>query len=387
MSKSTKTGVAGFEIFAADLPFRRAFKHAAAERSTSESILLRCTTDTGIAGWGECLPRAYVTGESRDDTCVLLRDKILPRLVGMQFGGLEEVWTFLRHCDGKAPSGWVGPATPQMAAWSCVDLALLDTFGRAFRQPVRLTEADRPPNGLRYSAVVSADQGVDYLKSLAKVRLYGFRQVKLKVGDRDSLKAARLARRLLGARCEIRADANMAWTEAEALDALRSLAACGIRCIEQPIDAANYAGLTRLVRESGLEVIVDESMNDRESLAALIGQRACTGVSVRISKCGGLAASFARCQETLEAGLSVQVGCQVGESSLLSAAHLILVSSVRKVKYAEGCFGTRLLLEDPARPCLQFGYGGRPPGIPKGPGFGVEIDLSVLERSSVRVNI
>jgi L-alanine-DL-glutamate epimerase-like enolase superfamily enzyme len=344
-------------------------------------------TDSGVAGWGECLPRAYVTGESRDATCVLLRDKILPRLVGMEFGGLEEVWTFLRHCDGKAPSGWVASTTPQMAAWSCVDLALLDTFGRAFRQPVRLSEADRPPSDVRYSAVLSGGQGLDYLKTLAKVRLYGLGQVKLKVGDRDSLKAAKLARRILGARCEIRADANMAWNEAEALDALRSLAACGIRCIEQPIDAANYAGLTRLVRESGVEVIVDESMNDRESLAALIGQRACTGVNVRISKCGGLSASFARCREALEADLTVQVGCQVGESSLLSAAHLVLLSGVRKVKYAEGCFGTRLLREDPARPCLQFGYGGCPPPVPDGPGFGVEIDLNVLERSAVRVTI
>jgi L-alanine-DL-glutamate epimerase-like enolase superfamily enzyme len=61
----------------------------------------------------------------------------------MEFAGLEEVWAFLRHCDGKAPSSWVTPATPQMAAWSGVDLALLDTFGRAFGQPVRLSEADR----------------------------------------------------------------------------------------------------------------------------------------------------------------------------------------------------------------------------------------------------
>ena len=79
-------------------------------------------------------------------------------------------------------------------------------------------------------------------------------------------------------------------------------------------------------------------------------------------------------------GLTVQVGCQVGESSLLSAAHLILVSGVRQVTYAEGCFGAHLLREDPAQPMLQFGYGGRPPQLVDGPGLGVQIDESVLSR-------
>jgi muconate cycloisomerase len=237
---------------------------------------------------------------------------------------------------------------------------------------------------LHYSAVVSADKGFAYLKSLVKIRLLGFGNVKLKLGTSAFLDAARWARRLLGPQCDIRADANMAWSEQEAVAAIRALSAYDIRWIEQPIDASNRAGLARLVRDSGAEVIVDESMSDRDSLQALIAQHACTGVNVRISKCGGLAAAFARCKESLTAGLALQIGCQVGESSLLSAAHRILVSAVPEARYAEGCFGLHLLREDPARPCLQFGYAGRPPVLPDGPGLGVEISLSVLERWSVQ---
>jgi hypothetical protein len=93
-----------------------------------------------------------------------------------------------------------------------------------------------------------------------------------------------------------------------------------------------------------------------------------------------LVASLARCRRALEAGLTLQIGCQVGETSLLSAAQLVLVRSVgRGIAYLEGCFGERLLAVDPVRPLLQFGRGGRPPTAPDGPGFGTEIDLRAIE--------
>jgi muconate cycloisomerase len=122
-------------------------------------------------------------------------------------------------------------------------------------------------------------------------------------------------------------------------------------------------------------------------LQAFISQQACTGANVRISKCGGLVGAYARCREAVDAGLMLQVGCQVGESSLLSAAHLSLLSALASlrpgVRYAEGCFGRHLLREDPASPLVQFGYGGRPPPRPSGAGLGVQIDQAMLRRWAV----
>ena len=94
---------------------------------------------------------------------------------------------------------------------------------------------------------------------------------------------------------------------------------------------------------------------------------------------------MARCRQALDAGLTVQVGCQVGESSLSSAAHLALLAAVPEVTYAEGCFGRLLLREDPAEPLLQFGRGGRPPRRPAGAGLGVRVDAERLSRLSTRV--
>jgi muconate cycloisomerase len=188
----------------------------------------------------------------------------------------------------------------------------------------------------------------------------------------------RRVRRLVGPRVELRADLNMDWTLGEALARMPALATLGIRSFEQPLPADDLAGLARLRAETGLGVMADESLTTRASLAELIVGSACTAVNVRISKCGGLLAALARCQEALAAGLDLQLGCQVGESSLLSSAQLLLAAAVGRVRHAEGCFGRRLLRVDPASPVLQFGFGGRPPVLPAGPGLGVTLDEEKL---------
>jgi len=379
--------VKAFEIYAVDLPFRKPFKHAAAERNTSYSIMLKCMTESGSVGFGECLPREYVTGESRDGAFELLRKSILPRLVGMEFDSLDRLTSFLEKCDGKSPNGWVSTDTPQTASWAAVDLVLLDAFGHEFNEPVRFGDHAGLDPGFRYSVVFSAERGVKAVKTLIKMRLYGFRQAKLKVEQEVAEETARLARRILGRSCDLRVDANMAWDVPQALRNMERLSRYGIHLFEQPLKAGDMSGLSRLVKDTGLGVMADESLNDAGSLERLIAERACTAVNVRISKCGGLVASYNRCRRSLESGLTVQVGCQVGETSLLSAAQLILISAVRRVTYGEGCFGLHLLRVDPAEPLMQFGYGGRPPVFPEGPGLGVRVNEKMLNRWSVKKEI
>jgi muconate cycloisomerase len=301
----------------------------------------------------------------------------------MPFESLNEVWSFLAECDGKAPHDWVPSATPQSAAWCAVDLALLDTFGRVFQEPVvvrTVAAHSGEASSLHYSAVVSAGNSWSFIRSLLNFRLYGFRQVKLKAGIGERGRGGAIARRVLGKKCALRMDANMAWTFEEALQAIGSLAQSGIHWVEQPLASQNLEGAARLIQETGVRIIADESFTDRASLEQLVAKEACSGVNVRISKCGGLVAAAARCREALQAGLLVQIGCQVGESSLLSAAQLRLIEATPEVKFLEGCYGRHLLQEDPARPVLQLGYGGRKPRLPSWPGLGVEIVEPELER-------
>jgi L-alanine-DL-glutamate epimerase-like enolase superfamily enzyme len=357
--------------------------HSAASRVASDSVFLKCTTDAGAIGFGECLPRAYVTGETRDGAYALLRDRILPKLIGMRFESCAAVKMFLEECDGKAPSGCVSPEIPQTAAWCAVDLALLDAFGHVFAESAQ-ARAEVDAGAVRYSGVLAAASQGALTKLSLLFRLYGLQQVKMKVGWQGDRAAAGRVRRILGDGADLRVDANMAWDVAQAAGAMNEMSRLGIRCFEQPVKADAVEEMASLVRETGLGVMADESFSDRPSLERLIDKKACTAVNVRISKCGGLVAALRRCRQARRAGLLVQVGCQVGESSLLSAAQLALLAQGANATYIEGCFGRRLLREDVAGPVLQFGYGGRPPALPMGSGLGVRVDESRLRRWTIR---
>lgn len=379
--------IVALELLELDLPFRQRFKHAAAERIVSSSVFMRCVTEGGHEGYGETLPRRYVTGEDRETTFDLLAEQIVPHILNLEFADFDEVIGFLNRCDGKAPPEWVDPSLPQTAAWCLADLALLDAFGRTFGVSVGAALGDGAggwADRFRYSLVLSGESTRRTLVTLAKAKLYGLRSVKAKV-EGDSVSAVRLARRVLGHRASLRVDTNMAWDVDTARVMMPRLARLGVESFEQPLPADDLDGMAMLLEETGLEVMADESIHDAASLERLIARRACTAVNIRIAKCGGLVASLARCRRALDAGLTLQVGCQVGETSQLSAAQLVLLSVLGgEVHYAEGCFGERLLQIDPVEPVLQFGREGQPPQIPPGAGFGTRANMDLIRSHAGR---
>ncbi len=370
--------ISACHLHAVDLPFRGKFEHAASARESSSSLFLEIVLDDGTRGWGEALPRPYVTGETRDGACGMLAEAVLPRLLEMDFGGMDEVTDFLKRCDGEAPRDWVAEGTPQSAAWCAVDLALLDAFGK--REGRRPFGAAIPSlgSGFRYSGVLGSRRSWKQTAQLLAYRFLGYRALKLKFDEHSGPAEIARIRRLAGPRMELRADVNMGWSVSQALAKMPALAREGVTSFEQPLAADDFQGAARLVSETGLDVMADESLNTRASLVRLIESRACTAINARISKCGGLIATLARCREALDAGLWVQVGCQVGESSLLSAAHLHLCAAFPEVRHAEGCFGKLLLAEDPGVPLVQMRAGGAPPAMPTGPGLGVDIDAAII---------
>ena len=320
-----------------------------------------CTLDDGAEGWGECLPRAYVSGESREDAFALLRDTILPALVGPDVPvaprGRRRSW---RNATARPRPSGSPPRSRRRrpgaaSTWPCSTRSA----GRPASRSGRLGGRRRRPRRSRGTATAGSRppaRGWPSAVSLLKLRAFRFPHVKLKVerrrgpaGGPDGAAAARPPGRPAGRR------QHGLGRRAGARRSSASCAAVGIELVRaadrQRTTSPGWRGWCGSRRPG---IMVDEGLTDRESLQTLITHRACTAVNVRISKCGGLVGAYARCREALDAGLMLQVGCQVGESSLLSAAHLALLSALAPltpgVRYAEGCFGRHLLREDPASP-------------------------------------
>src|SRR5881227_448729 len=59
------------------IPLRKPFRHASFTRTSTDNVLVRCVLENGIVGFGEGVPREYVTGETIDSALALLTDSDL----------------------------------------------------------------------------------------------------------------------------------------------------------------------------------------------------------------------------------------------------------------------------------------------------------------------
>jgi L-alanine-DL-glutamate epimerase-like enolase superfamily enzyme len=76
------TFVSHIDVLTVELPFRFSFGHALAERSSSTNVLVRLALADGSVGWGEGVPREYVTGETVDGATAALAERRGPALLG-----------------------------------------------------------------------------------------------------------------------------------------------------------------------------------------------------------------------------------------------------------------------------------------------------------------
>jgi muconate cycloisomerase len=210
----------------------------------------------------------------------------------------------------------------------------------------------------------------------------GISQIKVKVGTADDVARLEAVRKAIGSKGELRADANGAWSAEDAVEQLRRLSPFNLQAIEQPVRADDLVGLKRVRHESGIPVMADESLVTVGQARRLIELRACDVFNIRISKCGGIAASLAIAKLAQEAGIKIQVGAQVGETAILSAAGRSFAAHVPSLAFAEGSFGTWLLTEDVSLENVAFGYGGRAPLL-RTRGLSVTVKEEALERFAV----
>jgi muconate cycloisomerase len=215
--------------------------------------------------------------------------------------------------------------------------------------------------------------------------LYGFRQLKVKVGiaGQDDVDRLRSIRRRVGAAMDLRIDANEAWSSAEAVERIRALEPFGLSSVEQPVPHAEVSGLREVRRQVRVPIMLDESLCGLVDAERALADQSCDLFNLRFSKCGGFIPSLRLAQFATRHGLGCQLGCQVGETAVLSAAGRHFACSVGGLRYVEGSYDRHLVREALATQDLTFSWGGRAPAL-VGPGLGVSVDPQALERVTVR---
>jgi len=358
------------------LGFQSPIKHNLATHKGSDNIVLRVTTEAGITGYGEGVPRVFVTGEVLVDSLSVLRQVLAPAVLARDFASPQALAAALG--DLFQP-----PAVRRCpAAFCALETALLDAAGRTWNMPMVDLIAPKLRTSLTYSAVIPMVPHAQMTQLLQLIKMNHMRFVKLKVGTDSDLETLRLTREHLGSEVDIRVDANSAWTPDEAIAHLRDMEPYHISAVEQPVAKADFAGLKQVSEAVPIPVIADESLCTEADARALIDLKACRIFNIRLSKCGGLAAATRIRQMAEAAGILCQLGCQVGETSILSAAGRHFALTVPHLVYAEGSFSPFLLIRDVVAEAVVFEGAGFAPELP-GPGLGIEVMESALHDLAV----
>ncbi len=383
--------IQSIELFHVAVPLRKPIRHASHERTASDSLIVRTTLSDGTVGYGEGVPRSYVTGETIESAFSALLAFDTPRHVGDP-ANMEQV---VQRLDSLIlPETQADPRGMNGNAARCaLELSLLDAYARHFgtsvTEAIRFFDATRDmrtaaPSPVRYSGAITAESAKKERISAWKMRIYGFAQMKIKVGVAGQNDPARLAtlRRILGRSMDIRLDANEAWHADEVVQKVRPLLPFAPTALEQPLPHAEVEALAELRPQLGVPVMLDESLCGYPDATRAIEHGLADILNVRISKCGGLLPTLRIMALARRSGLGLQLGCHPGETGLLSAAGRHLASNITGLRYVEGSYDRHVLAENVTAEDITFGYGGRARPL-KGPGLGVTVDLDSLERMTV----
>jgi len=371
------------------IPLRKVIRHASHARSDTDNVLVRCVLDDGTAGFGEGVPREYVTGESIDSALDLLARSQLPAQLEActSFADAARLAERLR----LAPVPGDDRDCQGNAARCAVELALLDAYGRHFREPLSAVtpllapELYVPRPWVRYSGAIMSARGFKARLAAWAMRLYRFKQVKVKVGlaGHDDAERLRIIRGRLGRRIDVRVDANEAWTPGETVARIRALLPWAISSVEQPVPHEDVEALAEVRKQVDVPLMLDESLCSLVDARRAVEGGTCDLFNLRLSKCGGFIPSLRLAQFARGHGLGYQLGCQVGETAVLSAAGRHFAASVGDIRYVEGSYDRHLVREALATRDVSFRWGGWARALP-GPGLGITLDEAALQRVTVR---
>lgn len=370
--------------FQVPIGLRKPVRHASHVRYHNDTLIVRCELTNGHVGWGEGLPREYVTGESIESVWQHLQQSSFDTLSDEFHDAREasEMFDQFTLAAVAAPEG----VTPRECFGNSVrcalELALLDAACQTDRQSLgdfiaslpEAAEVIEQREEIFYSGVITSMTARKQWLSAWKMRLFGFGMIKVKVGtegidDRDCL---RRIWKVVGPHVDLRVDANEAWQPDEIISRMEPLLPFHPTSLEQPVPHEAVEGLASVRPDLSVPIMLDESLCCEEDGERAIEQQTCDLFNIRLSKCGGIRSSVRLAAMARANGLGYQLGCQVGETGILSAAGRHFACNVGEIRYVEGSFDRFLVRETLTHENLTFARRGRA-GRLTGPGLGISV--------------
>ena len=321
----------------------------------------------GIEGHAEGVmdPLPDYLDETIAGAMMLLRDVLIPQLVGKSFENPAAVAQLLVHWRGH----YMTKAMVEMAFW--------DLWAKSLNLPLKTLLG-----GERDAIDVGVSLGIgpieDTIERARKHLALGYKRIKLKIMPGHDVKLVEAVRDALPD-AHLTVDANSAYTLAD-MEVMKSLDGFGLDYIEQPLAWDDIHDHAVLQSRMNTAICLDECIRTAEHARKALASGATRVINIKVGRVGGY-------QETrrihdLCAAWTFPVWCGGMLESGIGRAHNIHLSTLANFrKPGDTSSSSRYFAKDIVNEALEATDGRMP--VPKGPGIGVTLDRSFLDKVTV----
>ncbi len=317
--------------------------------------VIALTDENGTTGLGYCHAVAAITthGEGAEAALRFLQ----PMLVGRE---PEDLAAILDRIE-VALAG-------NRSAKAAVDMALHDLVARRAGLPLSALMGGRWRERIPQSRILPIKAPAAMAKGAAELAAKGYRAIKVKLAG-DAADAERVAeiRAAVGPGVTLTLDPNQTYSAKGFLAAWKRMERHDIALVEQPVPAADWAGLALLTRTLPVAIEADESVETVADVLRVVEGRVADVVNLKLTKLGGVR-NFVTAARILEAGqVAARMGAAFGPA-LLQGASAHAAASLRHLPHACELSEHDHILDDPFTPVpIEDGM----VAVPPGPGCGV----------------
>jgi len=256
-----------------------------------------------------------------------------------------------------------------------IETALFDAQAKRLGVPLSTLFGGRVRTTLPIAwTLASGDTARDIEEAEKMLALRRHRDFKLKIGSRavrDDVAHVAAIKRAVGSRGSVRVDVNQAWSETDAMLGMRMLEEAGVDLVEQPIAAANVAGLRRLRQKNRIPLMADEALHGPGDAWRVASAEAADVFAVKINQSGGLRGA----EQVAAIATAAHVGLYGGtmlEGAIGTMASAQLFATFDTLDWGTELFGPLLLTEEILTTPLA--YHDFALSLPDGPGLGITLD-------------
>jgi L-alanine-DL-glutamate epimerase-like enolase superfamily enzyme len=355
------------EIFHAKLKLKQPFITSLGYRDHANNVIVRIKTSNGIVGWGECSPYAPINGETVD-TCFVVGKMLSEQLIGKN------------ALDVKAASKQMDKVIYGNTSIKCaLDIALHDIAAKHKGVPLYKFLGGKIKKKIYTDYTVSVSNVPQMVADALTVKERGFPIMKVKLGQGGKEDIVRIheIRKAVGDKIEIRIDANQGWKPAEALETLSALKPYRIQYCEEPISKQNYLKLDKIIKNSPIKIMADESVSDHYDARKMLKLGLCDYINIKLGKSSGFIKAKKIVKIADKAGIKMQIGGFL-ESRILFTANVHLAHTSDLITFFD--FDSPLFHEiDPVIGGMEY-HKDWEITLPESPGLGLSVDEDFLKK-------